>query len=66
MATAFGLNECKITFIWDSYGRDNFQMISLILKRLPQEKHKPFITAFGIGGYTWVTLPDIQNRLRKF
>lgn len=56
----------RLTAIKQSYGREDLQIISHVLNKLPKDLYELFITNYEINGYTSVTLHAFQNKLQDF
>ena len=56
----------RLTAIKQSYGREDLQIISHVLSKLPRDLYKLFITNYEINGYTKVSLHAFQNKLQDF
>ena len=64
-STLLQLNN-RLAAIKPAYGREELQIISHVLSKLPRELYKLFITNFEINGYSKVSLHVFQTKLQDF
>ena len=51
----------RLIAIKPSYGREDLQIISHVLSKLPRDLYELFITNFEINGFSAVTLTTFEN-----
>ena len=60
------LLNARLGAISRNYLRDDMQLISHVLMKLPKELYGLFITTYQVQGFTSITLFEFQSKLREF
>ena len=58
--------NARLKAIKTTYGKEDVQIMSHILSKLPRHLYELFITNYELQGYSSVTLHDFQTKLRDF